>query len=93
MRKQDLIQSVASTNTNLPKKLVGGIVDDVLLAMSDAIVGDGELVLRELGSFRLRKIAARNGRNPMTGESVKIPKKTRVKFKAGKALQDAVNGN
>ena len=43
------------------------------------------------GTFSTSVRQARDGRNPLTGATIKIPKKTMVKFKAGKALGDAVN--
>jgi DNA-binding protein HU-beta len=51
---------------------------------------EGSLRLAGLGIFRKRKTKARMGRNPATGEEIKIPARTRLRFTAAKALKDAV---
>lgn len=53
---------------------------------------EGALRLAGLGVFRKRKSKARVGRNPATGEPIKIPARTRLRFTASKALKDAVLG-
>ena len=52
----------------------------------------GKVQLVGFGTFETSKRAARKGKNPKTGEAIKIPAATVPKFKAGKALKDAVNG-
>lgn len=53
---------------------------------------EGSLRLAGLGIFRKRKTKARIGRNPATGEQIKIPARTRLRFTAAKALKDSVLG-
>ena len=53
---------------------------------------EGSLRLAGLGIFRKRKTKARMGRNPATGEAIKIPARTRLRFTPAKALKDAVLG-
>jgi len=53
---------------------------------------EGSLRLAGLGVFRKRKIKARVGRNPTTGEQIKIPARTRLRFSPAKALKDSVLG-
>ncbi len=53
---------------------------------------EGALRLAGLGIFRKRKTKARIGRNPATGEQIKIPARTRLRFTPAKALKDAVLG-
>ena len=53
---------------------------------------EGLLRLTGLGVFRKRKLKARVGRNPATGEQIKIPARTRLRFTPAKALKDAVLG-
>ncbi|HTQ24798.1 MAG TPA: HU family DNA-binding protein [Candidatus Binataceae bacterium] len=53
---------------------------------------EGSLRLAGLGIFRKRKTKARMGRNPATGEQIKIPARTRLRFTPAKALKDAVLG-
>lgn len=56
-------------------------------------LGQGDKVsLPGLGQFEVAKRAARQGRNPKTGETIDIPASKAVKFKAGRALKDVVNG-
>ncbi len=52
----------------------------------------GKVQLVGFGTFETSKRAARKGKNPKTGEAIKIPAATVPKFKAGKALKDTVNG-
>ena len=53
---------------------------------------EGSIRLAGLGIFRKRKLAARVGRNPATGEQIKIPARTRLRFTPAKALKEAVLG-
>ncbi len=53
----------------------------------------GKVQLVGFGTFETSKRAARKGKNPQTGEAIKIPAATVPKFKPGKALKDLVNGN
>jgi DNA-binding protein HU-beta len=53
---------------------------------------EGSLRLAGLGSFRKRRTKARTGRNPATGEQIKIPARTRLRFTPAKALKDSVLG-
>ena len=53
---------------------------------------EGLLRLAGLGVFRKRKLKARMGRNPATGEQIKIPARTRLRFTPAKALKDSVLG-
>ena len=56
-------------------------------------LGQGDKIsLPGVGQFEIAERAARQGRNPQTGEPINIPASKAVKFKAGKALKDAVNG-
>ena len=51
---------------------------------------EGSIRLAGLGVFRKRKLAARIGRNPATGEQIKIPARTRLRFTPAKALKESV---
>ena len=53
---------------------------------------EGSLRLAGLGVFRKRKLAARKGRNPATGEQIRIPARTRLRFTPAKALKESVLG-
>ena len=61
-------------------------------AVSKELKKKGKVQLVGFGTFETAKRAARTGKNPQTGAAIKIPAATVPKFKAGKALKDAVNG-
>lgn len=88
MNKADLIEEVAKvTNT---KKEAGAAVDCMIDAITKALKRKEEVTLIGFGTFGSKKRKARNGRNPQTGEKIKIKAKTVPVFKPGKALKDAV---
>jgi len=60
---------------------------NVTTAIEDAIIMHGRLSIVGLGTFRVKEVAARTGRNPSTGEAISIPKSARISFKAGKAIK------
>lgn len=91
MNKTELI---AKTQENIEievtKKDLGIIVDGVLKAIQDEVVAGGKVQLVGFGTFEAVERAARDGRNPLTGEPMKLPASKAPKFKAGKAFKDAV---
>ncbi len=89
MNKTELISAVAESS-DLSKKDAGKAVDAVFQTIMDSL-GEGERVqIIGFGNFEVRDRAARNGRNPQTGEEIQIPASKVPAFKAGKALRDAV---
>ncbi|MDZ7588313.1 MAG: HU family DNA-binding protein [Parasphingorhabdus sp.] len=90
MNKQDLIASVAD-HSGLSKNDAGKAVDAVFDSITGALKKGGEVRLVGFGTFSTSKRKASTGRNPRTGEAMKIPASTQAKFKAGKGLKDAVN--
>jgi DNA-binding protein HU-beta len=86
----DLIAAVAE-ETDLPKAKTAEVVDAVFAAIEAALKKKQEVRLVGFGSFATAKRKAGTGRNPRTGEEIKIPASVSVRFKAGKALKDAVN--
>ena len=89
MNKMELIAAVADT-TDLPRAKATDVVDAVLGAIESALKKKEEVRLIGFGTFATANRAATTGRNPRTGEEMKIPASTSVKFKAGKSLKDAV---
>nr|DAN13819.1 MAG TPA: DNA binding protein [Caudoviricetes sp.] len=91
MNKTELI---AKTQENIEievtKKDLGIIVEGVLKAIQDEVVAGGKVQLVGFGTFEAVERAARDGRNPLTGETMKIAASKAPKFKAGKAFKDAV---
>jgi DNA-binding protein HU-beta len=90
MNKNDLIANVAES-ADLSKADAGAAVDAVLQAVTDGLAGGGEIRLVGFGTFSVANRAATTGRNPRTGEAIQIPASKQPKFKAGKALKEAVN--
>ncbi len=90
MNKQELIGSVAEA-TGLSKSDSGKAIEAVFEAVAGALKSGDEVRLVGFGSFSVSKRKASTGRNPRTGEPMKIKASSQPKFKAGKALKDAVN--
>lgn len=90
MNKQDLIADVASS-TGLSRADAGKAVDAVFDSITSALKKGDEVRLVGFGTFMATVRKATTGRNPRTGEEIKIPASTQPKFKAGKGLKDAVN--
>ena len=90
MTKTDLIAQVAE-QTSLTKKDSAAAIDAVFASITAALTqGDG-LSITGFGSFAISDRAAKEGRNPKTGEKMAIAASKAVKFKPGKALKDSVN--
>jgi DNA-binding protein HU-beta len=90
MNKGELIDAVANI-TDLSKADAGRAVDAVIDSISKALKKNGTVSLVGFGTFTVKKRAARQGRNPRTGETIQIKASKVPSFKAGKALKDAVN--
>ena len=90
MTKAELVDEV-SRNSDLNKKDAEVIVQTVLDSIVDSLNSGEKVELRGFGSFRLRKRASRQGRNPKTGEKVFVPAKRVPYFKPGKALKTLIN--
>ncbi len=90
LMKADIIDSVAK-KADLSKKDAGAAVEAFTSTVQDALKKGNSIGLIGFGSFEVRTRAAREGRNPQTGEPLKIPKKKVPAFKAGKKLRDAVS--
>ncbi|STZ74808.1 HU family DNA-binding protein [Bergeriella denitrificans] len=90
MNKTELIAAIAE-QSGLTKAEATRALQAFECAVIDELAGGGEVALTGFGTFRAVKVEARNGRNPKTGETILLPAHTAPKFKAGKALKDAVN--
>ncbi|WP_321791853.1 HU family DNA-binding protein [Burkholderia pyrrocinia] len=91
MNKQELIDAVSAATGN-SKASTGAAIDAVLETVTQAVTRGDTVQLIGFGSFSTGARAERNGRNPSTGETIMIPAAKTVKFAAGKAFKDAVNG-
>ncbi|WP_274379422.1 HU family DNA-binding protein [Pseudoxanthomonas daejeonensis] len=90
MNKTDLVDAV-SNDAELTKAEAARAVDAVINSVTKALKKGDAVTLVGFGTFQVRKRAARTGRNPKTGETIKIKASKNPAFKAGKALKDAVN--
>ena len=90
MNKNDLIAAVSS-DSGLSKADAGKAVDSVIDTITGSLKGGNEVRLVGFGTFSVTRRAATMGRNPQTGAAIQIPASNQPKFKAGKALKDAVN--
>ncbi|SFU24041.1 bacterial nucleoid protein Hbs [Paraburkholderia aspalathi] len=91
MNKQELVDAVAA-KTGDSKAATGEAIDAVIAAITGEVTKGGTVQLVGFGSFSTGARAARVGRNPSTGAEIQIPAAKTVKFTAGKAFKDAVNG-
>lgn len=77
------------------KKVTEGVVDTVIKSgvkiMTDSLAKGDKIQINGFGTFEVRRREAREGRNPSTGETINIAASNVAKFKAGKALKDALN--
>lgn len=89
MNKTELIAAVAE-KTDLSKEDADAAVSAVLGAITDALKAGDKIQLVGFGTFEVRNRAAKQGRNPRTGETMTVPASKVPAFKAGKALKDAV---
>ena len=90
MNKNELIASIAS-EAGLTKADAGKALDAFISSITTALKGGDEVRLVGFGTFAVTKRAATTGRNPQTGATIKIAACKQPKFRAGKALKDAVN--
>lgn len=90
MTKSELV-SAMSEKTGASKKDAAASIDAFVEIISDVLKHGDKLQLVGFGTFEVSERAARTGRNPQTGEDIKIPAAKIPKFKAGAALKNAVN--
>jgi DNA-binding protein HU-beta len=90
MNKADFVGAVSEL-ADLSKADAGRAVDAVIEVVKKALKKGDTVSLVGFGTFVVRKRAARTGRNPQTGDTIKIKASKNPSFKAGKALKDAVN--
>ncbi|MBS0514726.1 MAG: HU family DNA-binding protein [Proteobacteria bacterium] len=90
MNKSDFITAVADS-AELSKADAGRAIEGVIEVITKALKKGDSVALVGFGTFLARKRAARTGRNPRTGQTIKIKASKNPSFKAGKALKDALN--
>ncbi len=90
MTKTELVDRVAQSG-ELTKRDAGAAVDAVLLEIEDELSRGGEVTLTGFGKFHVSERSARTGRNPQTGETLKIKASKAPRFSAGASLRKSVN--
>lgn len=90
MKKVELVEAVAEA-TGLTKADATRAIDATFATITGALKKGDKVPVAGFGTFAVSKRAAREGRNPQTGETVHIAARNAVSFKAGSALKDAVN--
>ena len=89
MNKKDLIKAVADASA-LTNKDAEKAINALTAAITDALKKGEKVQLVGFGTFEVRERAAKQGRNPRTGEAMEIPASKLPAFRAGQALKDAV---
>ena len=90
MNKTELIAAVAQ-KAELSKKDAEKAVNAVTASLTEALCGGDKVQLAGFGTFEVRSRGARTGKNPRTGETIKIAASKNAAFRAGKALKDLIN--
>ena len=90
MKKVELVEAIVE-KAGLTKSDATKALDATLATITEALANGDKIPLVGFGTFAVSKRSAREGRNPRTGETVKIAARNAVTFKAGAALKDAVN--
>lgn len=90
MNKSELVEAVAN-KTDMSKSQTQGVIEALIEVVTKALKKGDEVRLVGFGTWTVAKRAATTGRNPRTGEPLKIPASKQPKFKAGKELKDAIN--
>lgn len=87
--KSAVVEKIAE-KTGATKKDTAVFLDAFLATVEETLVNRDKIQIPGFGTFETKERAAREGKNPRTGEAVKIPASTTPHFKAGKSLKDAV---
>lgn len=90
MTKTQVIEAI-SARCDVSKRLAGDMVNCFIDTVISGVKKEGAVSFMGFGTFSLRQTKARDGRNPRTGETIKIKAGVSPKFKAGKAFKDAVS--
>lgn len=93
MIRSELVQKIAEENPHLTQRHVEKVLNTVFDEIINALAKGDRVELRGFGAFSVKSRDARIGRNPRTGESVKVENKKVPFFKTGKLLRDRLNGN
>ena len=90
MNKSELIEALAEA-MNIPIREAASITNTIIETMSDALAQGESIEIRGFGSFVIKEYQSYTGRNPKTGEKIKVKPKKLPFFKVGKDLREQVN--
>ncbi len=90
MSRKDVVEKMAE-QAEISKAAADRALDAAFDAITEGLKKEGKVTFVGFGTFSAKKRAARNGINPLTKETIKIPAKTVASFKAGSKLKDAIN--
>ena len=91
MNKTDLVNVIAA-EAEITKKQAEAALNAAIDAIAGALKNGDKVQVFGFGNFEVKNVAEREGRNPKTGEAIKIAASKKVAFSAAKALKDQVNG-
>ncbi|HUT53715.1 MAG TPA: HU family DNA-binding protein [bacterium] len=92
MTKKDLIDRVMAKNEGMRFKDAELVVNTLFDSIIEALASEDKVEIRGFGSFKIRERKAREGRNPRSGQKVRVKAKKAARFKAGKELKERVDG-
>ena len=92
MNKTELVNSIAA-RVNVPKVVALQVLDSTLGIITQELVSGKDVTITGFGTLTIKKHISRIGRNPRTGEIIKINESKTVGFKTGKSLKHAINNN
>ncbi len=90
MKKEELVSAVAS-KVEMSKACVQKVYDEIFCLFAEELVKGEQVVVNGFGTFKVAERKARVGKNPRTGESIKIPASKAVTFKVSSNLKNRVN--
>ena len=92
MTKSEMVKKLAETWGGIPNRQADQNLTDLVDFIVKTVKKDKVLKIPNLGTFRLRQLKARTGRNPQTGEPIKIPARKKVGFTAAKVFKESILG-
>ena len=88
-----MIANVAAKFDQLPKKITKEVIADFLNTVESEVASGKKLRIDKIGILQVKERAPRMGRNPQTGEEIKIPASKKIAFRAAKSLKEQVTGS
>ena len=92
MSKPKIIKELKIKNPNISKRTLEKIFDLFLQEISSALLNKKSIEIRSLGTFFVKEIKEKKqARNPKTGETIYVPKRNKIRFRASKKLKEIIN--